>query len=280
MGAGTKVRTSVVTGANRGIGRETALGLARAGHRVVLACRNMEEAERAAREIRVSSGNPEVFARRLDLASLDSIREFAMVFEKDFGLIHGLVNNAGVARLGGERTAEGFEANVGVNFFGTFALTSLLLPLFDRKEDPRIVNVVSGIFRIGGFRIESINSYAWFKAYAVSKYMLLLYTWWLSDEDRGLGIKANAVHPGIVRTSIMYTKTPLDFFIRLLLEPFFIDPARGAEGSVLLATAPGIDSGGYYEGCEEKKVPPRYLDAAKRDALMEFAQGKLRDLSR
>jgi NAD(P)-dependent dehydrogenase (short-subunit alcohol dehydrogenase family) len=154
------------------------------------------------------------------------------------------------------------------------------LPLFDRKEDPRIVNVVSGIFRIGGFKIEKFNTYAWFKAYAVSKYMLLLYTWWLADPARGLGIKANAVHPGIVRTSIMYTKTPLDIFIRLLLEPFFIDPARGAEGSIRLASAPGIGSGGYYEGCAEKKVPPRYLDAAKRDALVEYAQVKLRELYR
>jgi retinol dehydrogenase-13 len=273
-------RTSVVTGANRGIGKETALGLALAGHRVVLACRNMGEAEKAAQEIRLSSGNTEVFARKLDLASLDSIKEFARNFEKDFGLIHGLVNNAGVAKLGGERTAEGFEANVGVNFFGTFVLTGLLIPLFARDEDPRIVNVVSGIFKIGGFRIERINSYSWFKAYAVSKYMLLLYTWWLADPARGIGIKANAVHPGIVRTSIMYTKTPLDIFIRLLLEPFFIDPARGAEGSICLALAPGIGSGGYYEGCVEKKVPPRYLDPAKRDALVEYAQGKQQELSR
>ena len=83
MGVGKRVRTSVVTGSNRGIGKETAQGLARAGHRVVLACRNMGEAEKAAQEIRLGSGNPEVFARKLDLASLDSIREFARDFERD-----------------------------------------------------------------------------------------------------------------------------------------------------------------------------------------------------
>jgi NAD(P)-dependent dehydrogenase (short-subunit alcohol dehydrogenase family) len=274
-----KKTISIVTGANRGIGKETALGLATAGHEVVLACRNIAEATKARDEISQLSKNPQVFARELDLASFHSIGEFTKNFGSEFGCLDVLVNNAGVSMLGKERSAEGFEMNVGVNFFGTFALTNLLTPFFRPGSDCRVVNVVSGIYKIGAFDMERFNSYSWFKAYAVSKYMLLLYTWWLSDPTVGLGITANAVHPGIVRTSIMFTRTPLDIFIRLLLEPFFIDPAEGAKGSVFLATGKDIGSGRYYEGCVEKQVPARFFDSKKRDALMEYAHAKLQEFS-
>lgn len=268
---------AIVTGANRGLGRETALGLARLGYTVVLACRKLPEAERAAAELSGLAHNSRVFAMRLDVGSCASIFAFVRDFQARFGRVNILVNNAGVSKNTDEKTADGFEMNVGTNYLGTYALTMSLLPLFQGGPRDRIVNLTSNIYRMGKFRIDRIGSYRWVKAYAASKYMILLFTLWLSGREEARGIRVNAVHPGIVRTSIMYTHRWYDAIIKAILLPFFIEPARGAAGIIELASAEGVGNGGLYAKGRLVKLPRRFGGGADQEALMKFSAAYLEE---
>lgn len=266
---------AIVTGANRGLGRETALGLARLGYAVVLACRNEAEAQKAAAEISRATQNARVFAMRLDVGSCASIFAFVREVQARFGRVNILVNNAGVSKNTDEKTADGFEMNVGTNYLGTYALTMSLLPLFQGGPRDRIVNLTSNIYRMGKFRIDRIGSYRWVKAYAASKYMILLFTLWLSGREEARGIRVNAVHPGIVRTSIMYTRRWYDAIIKAILLPFFIEPARGAAGIIELASAERVGNGNLYSKGRVVKVPRRFVATSVQEELIEFSAGYL-----
>jgi NAD(P)-dependent dehydrogenase (short-subunit alcohol dehydrogenase family) len=262
---------AIVTGANRGIGKETALGLARLGYTIVLACRNSVEADRAAAEISEAAHNPKVFAMRLDVGSCASIFAFVREFQARFGRVNILVNNAGVSKNTAEKTADGFEMNVGTNFLGTYALTMSLLPLFRGGPRDRIVSLTSNIYKMGRFKIGRLGSYRWVKAYAASKYMILLFTLWLSGREEAKGIRVNAVHPGIVRTSIMYTHKWYDAIIKAILLPFFIDPAQGAKGIIELASAERVENGKLYSKGRVVKVPGRFGRASAQEELMGYS---------
>jgi NAD(P)-dependent dehydrogenase (short-subunit alcohol dehydrogenase family) len=191
-------RIFLITGANSGIGLEAARILARAGARLIFAVRDTAKGERAAAEI---PGGAEV--RRLDLASLDSVRAFAADTTEPFDV---LVNNAGVMALPFSRTAEGFEMHIGVNHLGPFALTNLLLPMIT----DRVVTVSSGAHRMGGIDLADLNwerrRYRRWDAYGQSKLANLLFT--LELERRlaatGSGVRAMAAHPGYSATNLQF----------------------------------------------------------------------------
>jgi NAD(P)-dependent dehydrogenase (short-subunit alcohol dehydrogenase family) len=188
-------RTVVITGANSGIGAITARELARAGARVIIACRNTAKGAAAAAAM---TGTVEV--RALDLADLSSVRAFADgVPELDV-----LINNAGVMALPLRRTADGFEMQIGTNHLGHFALTGLLL---DRIRD-RVVTVASGAHRVGRIRLDDLNwergRYQRWLAYGQSKLANLLFTYELQRRlsAAGSSIRALAAHPGYARTNL------------------------------------------------------------------------------
>lgn len=264
---------AVVTGANRGLGREVALALAKAGFSVVLACRNTIEAEKARQAIRRESGNEDVDVMRLDISSRNSIVEFCDGFGKRFGRLNVLINNAGVALNTREKTVDGMEMNIGTNYFGTFQLTTRMLPFFEKGADNRIVNLTSDIYKIGRFSFDKLNRYHWVKSYSVSKYMILLFTLELAESGSKCGINVNAIHPGIVNTSIMYTQKWYDVIIRLLLSPFFVDAKTGAEGIIYLACSGAAKeiNGKYFRGTAMTAVSRRYNNARLRKELMVYS---------
>ena len=271
-------RIAIVTGANRGIGRETALGLARAGLTVVMGSRNVEQAEEVRAEIVRETGNAELFVLPLDLASKASIRAFVEAFGRRFGKVHILVNNAGISNTREEKTVDGLEPIVGTNFFGTFTLTELLLPLFEEGADCRIVTLVSNIYKSGRFDPAKINGYRWVKAYAVSKYLLLLYTLELAERLKERGISVNAVHPGIVNTSIMYVNRWYDAIIKLIIGPFLVDPAEGAKTSLYLALSEEVrgESGRLYAKSAPVKIPRRFDDPDLRKVVVRLGLEHMR----
>jgi NAD(P)-dependent dehydrogenase (short-subunit alcohol dehydrogenase family) len=188
-------RTVVITGANSGIGAITARELARAGARVIIACRDTAKGAAAAATM---PGTVEV--RTLDLADLSSVRAFADgVPELDV-----LINNAGVMALPLRRTADGFEMQIGTNHLGHFALTGLLL---DRIRD-RVVTVASGAHRAGRIRLDDLNwergRYQRWLAYGQSKLANLLFTYELQRRlsAAGSSIRALAAHPGYASTNL------------------------------------------------------------------------------
>jgi NAD(P)-dependent dehydrogenase (short-subunit alcohol dehydrogenase family) len=191
-------RTAIVTGANSGIGRAAAQALAAAGARVVLAVRSTEKGKGAA-----ATMPGEVEVRPLDLASLDSVREFAAAWDGDVDL---LINNAGVMAPPPSKTAEGFELQIGTNHLGHFALTNLLL----ENVTGRVVTVSSTAHRMGSIDFEDLNwerrSYSAWRAYGQSKLANLLFTAELQRRlsEAGSPVLANAAHPGYAATNLQF----------------------------------------------------------------------------
>ncbi|MGW2684711.1 oxidoreductase [Streptomyces sp. NPDC001414] len=198
-------RTAVVTGANSGIGRTAADALARAGAHVVLAVRDPERGRAAAAGL---TGSTEV--RRLDLANLASVREFAAGWDRPLDL---LINNAGVMMLPEQSTADGFEMQFGTNHLGHFALTNLLLPYLT----DRVVTLSSGLHRggDGAIHFADVNlrgRYSPNRAYAQSKLANLLFTLELQRRltEAGSPVRALAAHPGYAATNLQSrTANPL-----------------------------------------------------------------------
>lgn len=198
----------MVTGATSGIGLETARGLARAGWDLVLACRNTEKAAGIRAAITAEAHGAAVETLRLDLASLASIRSFAVDLVARYESVDLLVNNAGVFCDTRRLTADSFEMTMGVNFLGTFLLTRLLLPLLLRAAavagPARIVNVSSAAAAFGAIRrgdgIFTRGPHG-FRGYAASKLALVLFTVDLAEEFAGRGVTVNAVHPGDAATA-------------------------------------------------------------------------------
>ena len=251
-------RVAIVTGANSGIGLETARVLARRGARVVLACRNPEKARAAEREVAAAAPDPgAVVAMPLDLADLGSVAAFAEAFRKKHARLDLLVNNAGVMAIPLRRTADGFEMQFGTNHLGHFALTGRLLDLLLATPGARVVTVSSNAHRIGRIDFANLSaerSYHPWRAYGQSKLANLLFTFELQRRlaRRGAGVIAVAAHPGYAATRLQeasaresgsrFMERLMKLGNRLLAQ----DAASGALPSLYAATAPDVRGGDYY----------------------------------
>ncbi|WP_120723609.1 oxidoreductase [Streptomyces hundungensis] len=242
-------RTAVVTGANSGIGLVAARELARRGARVVLACRSEARGRQA--EERVTSEVPGARAefRRLDLADLASVRDFAATLP--YERLDLLVNNAGVMALPYGRTADGFETQFGVNHLGHFALTGLLLPRLRAAGAARVVSVSSGMHALANIDLRDLNSeqgYRRWVAYGRSKTANLLFVHELARRLRAAGsdIVAAAAHPGYAATNLQTQGVRMEGRRRTerivaLGNRVFAQPAEaGALPTLYAATAPGV----------------------------------------
>jgi NAD(P)-dependent dehydrogenase (short-subunit alcohol dehydrogenase family) len=260
----------LITGANRGIGRQTALALSKKGFVIVMACRNIGISEPVRDEIRLLSGNEDVDLIKLDLADLKSVFEFVGIFRDKYKKLNILINNAGVFSIKPEMTSYGFEKTVGINFFGPYLLTKLLLPLFPDGEDNRIINVSSVIYPYGYFKIDRINDYRLFKAYAVSKYAILLNTIELSENLKDKYVSVNAVHPGVVRTTIFSRKKIIVNLMNTLCRPFLLSPEEGARPLVNLAVSDKMKgiTGKYFRRMRQEDIPGKLDDSDKRKELI------------
>jgi NAD(P)-dependent dehydrogenase (short-subunit alcohol dehydrogenase family) len=200
-------RVAVVTGANSGIGLVAARELARAGASVVLACRDPARGESALEDVRESAGDAAPELRRLDLADLSSVREFATAVSEEHEGIDLLVNNAGVMAPPRRLTADGFELQLGTNHLGHFALTGLLLRRLLARSEPRVVTVSSSAHRIGRIRFDDLNwerRYERWQAYGQSKLANLLFAYELQRraEAAEAPLKSFGVHPGYAATNL------------------------------------------------------------------------------
>src|SRR6187549_2983162 len=194
-------RTAVVTGANTGLGYETAAALAAKGAHVVLAVRNLDKGKAAADLIARRTPGADVTLQQLDLTSLDSVRAAADQLHAALDRVDLLVNNAGVMMTPQETTKDGFELQFGTNHLGHFALTGRLLPLLSSAPAPRVITVSSGVARFGRIDfgdLQSERSYAPNKAYAQSKLANLLFSRELQrrSDKYGWNLLSASAHPG------------------------------------------------------------------------------------
>lgn len=196
-------KTVIITGANTGIGKQTAIDLAKRDARVILACRNAQAGEKTSKEIRKLTDNEQVVFKQLDLASFSSIREFAATVLSEEQRIDVLVNNAGVFMMPLRRSQDGVEMHLAVNYLGHFLLTNLLLERLKEAPSARVINVAADIpswlANINFDDINSERSYNRVRAVVQSKTCVLLATRHLSSVLENTNVTVNSVSPGIVR---------------------------------------------------------------------------------
>lgn len=274
-------KTVVITGANTGIGKVTALDLSKRGAKVVMLCRNVEKAEEAAEEIRKATEG-EVVVHKLDLASLASVRECAEQLGNSLEKIDILINNAGIMACPEMRTTEGFEMQIGTNHFGHFLLTNLLMPQL-KKAAPtaRIVNVSSLAHTRGQMQWDDINwketPYNAIQAYGQSKLANILFTKELARKGEGSGVNAYALHPGVINTELgrhlQDTFGPLVMLWKVAM-PFIKTPESGANTTIYCAVDESISdhNGRYYSDCKEKQPAPQAENIEDAKKLWEVSE--------
>lgn len=264
-------KTVVITGGNTGIGKATAIALAKRGADVIFTSRNAEKGERAKAEIEAAAGRP-VRLELLDLASFPSIRSFAARVLDSTPRIDVLVNNAGLILDRRETTAEGFEAMFGVNHLGHFLLTDLLLPRIRESAPARIVVVASDAHYRAKDGLDwddlmSTRRFRGFDVYSKSKLANVMFARELARRLEGTGVTVNAVHPGVVATEFAGkddAKGPIGWFFRLA-RPFLRTPEEGADTVIFAASSPEIEGRtGRYFADRKDKAPSRHArdDAA------------------
>ncbi len=247
-----KGKVALVTGANSGTGKWTAIALAEKGARVVMLCRNQKRGEEALEEVKKLSKNQEVELLLCDLGSLESIRRFSKVFHEKYEKLDVLVNNAGVTLPKRQETTDGFELQFGVNHLGHFLLTNLLLDLILKSSSARIVVVSSGAHKVGKIDFNDLQlkkSFNLIKAYSQSKLANLLFTYELSRRLKDEKVTVNALHPGAVATNMgINRETGFGKLITKILRPFFQTPREGARTAVYLATSSEVEgvTGKYF----------------------------------
>ena len=277
-------RTMVVTGANSGLGAETARALARAGAEVVLACRDVTKGEAVAADL-----GDRVTVRRLDLADLASVRAFADEVRAEHERIDVLVNNAGVMAVPLRRTADGFEMQIGTNHFGHFALTGLLLDPLTEGRDPRVVTVSSINHRQGRLRFDDLTGerrYSPMAFYNQSKLANAVFGWELHQRLTAAGspLRSILAHPGYTATNLQ-TREAVGLW-RVLLgrlgNPLLAqDPAAGALPQLYAATGPAVPGGQFIgpDGFAELRgrptpvrLSPTATDAGTGRRLWELSE--------
>ncbi|XP_010640580.1 dehydrogenase/reductase SDR family member 13 [Fukomys damarensis] len=260
-------RTAAPSGANSGIGKMTALELARRGARVVLACRSRERGEAAAFDLRQESGNNEVIFMALDLASLASVRAFATAFLSSEPRLDILIHNAGISSCG--RTREAFNLLLRVNHIGPFLLTHLLVPRLKTCAPSRVVMVSSAAHQRGRLDFTRLDRpvVGWqqeLRAYADSKLANVLFARELATRLEGTGVTCYAAHPGPVNSELFLRHVP--GWLRPLLCPLawlvLRTPKGGAQTPLYCALQEGIEpfNGRYFANCHVEEVPPAARD--------------------
>lgn len=241
-------RVCMVTGANQGMGKATALALAKLGTTVVMVCRDAVRGEAAVADVKAQSGNDNVELFIADLSSQQSIRHAAQEFLAKHNRLHVLVNNAGVFLGTRSVTVDGLETTFATNHLGPFLLTNLLLPVLKNSVPARIITVSSGAQGFGKINFDNLQSekqYGQQRVYAQSKLANVLFTYELARRLEGTGVTANCLEPGFVKTN-MTTALPKLF---KLLVPLFATPIeKGASAAIYLATSSDIEgiSGKFY----------------------------------
>ncbi|XP_033628128.1 retinol dehydrogenase 13-like [Asterias rubens] len=267
-------KTVIVTGANSGIGRVTALDLAQRGARVILACRNLQKAEDVAKDIKSSTGNSEVVVRHLDLSSLQSVREFAQQIIETEDRLDILINNAGVAAMkAGAVTKDNFDFVFGTNHFGHFLLTNLLLDLLKKSALKRVVTVSSLAHAYApepNMTREDPNVanflYPHLEKYPSSKLANVLFARELAKREKASGLISTSNHPGAIYTPIWKTnmsnvsslRGALYYVFSPLMWMVFIDETAGAQTTLHCALDESVAelSGKYFDNSAEYEPSP------------------------
>lgn len=274
-----KGRVAIVTGANTGLGYETALEFARKEIQVILACRNPKKAEKAMQRIKEAVPQAQLDFIPIDLMDLASVRDFATAFKAKYSCLDLLINNAGIMIPPFQKTKDGFESQMGVNYFSHFLLTGLLIDMLNATPNARVVTLSSKAHESGVIDFDNLHaekSYSKFTAYAQSKLACLLFTQELDRRLKAANKSTISVgaHPGVSRTDLGRHIPKLAYF---LLYPLFLlmthKASKGALPSIMAALDEDVQGGDYFGpiGFREMKGPPAKVKAKPRAYNTEVA---------
>jgi NAD(P)-dependent dehydrogenase (short-subunit alcohol dehydrogenase family) len=268
-------RTVLVTGGSGGIGRATALGLAAMGAHLAITGRDRGRTQDAAREIRAAGGQVDVFVA--DLSSLSQVRRLAGEVLQHLSRIDVLVNNAGGYWNTRHVTADGLERTFAINHLAPFLLTNLLLDRLTDSAPARVVTVSSNVQAIGRIDFEDLQgerSYSGARAYNQSKLANVLFTYELARKLQATLVTANALHPGVVRTSFgAEDPGSVQRLFTPFMRPFMKAPGRGAATSIHLVSAPDLEqvSGRYFASSKPRRSSRRSYDQAAAARLWQVS---------
>jgi NAD(P)-dependent dehydrogenase (short-subunit alcohol dehydrogenase family) len=272
-------KTCVVTGANSGIGKETALGLARMGARVVLVCRNQQKGQQALADIRHETGSSQLDLLIADMSSFGSVRALAAQVRQRCPRLDVLINNAGAAVRYRTLSADGIEMTLAGNHLGPALLTFLLLDLMKSGAPSRIVNVSSEAHRSARLDLNDLQyerrKYNSIAAYSQSKLLVNAFTFELARRLQGSDVTANCLHPGVVATNIVPSNAPLAVKLAFaVMKPFLLSAKRGAGVSLYLATSPDVGnvSGAYFVKSKPSDSNPLSRDPKVVAAIWDWTE--------
>jgi retinol dehydrogenase 14 len=269
-------KTCLITGGNSGIGKATALGLAKLGANVVIVSRSKEKGEAALAEIIVNSGNRNIELMLADMSSQDSIHRLASDFKVGHEKLHLLVNNAGVYLTRRITTVDGLESTFATNHLGPFLLTNLLLDLLKTSAPSRVINVTSDAHNGAQVNFEDLQGekrFSGWRAYGQSKLAMILFTHELAKKLDGTGVTVNSAHPGVVRTNFANNNGLVTFGFRLL-RPFFISPGTAAKRILYVATSPDLEgvTGKYFTKMHEARSSQESYDNDSAERLWQISE--------
>src|SRR6266852_7071190 len=262
-------KACMVTGANSGIGKATALGLAQMGAKVVMVARDRARGEVAQNEVKARSGNNSVDLLVADLSSQQSIRQLVENFKQHYKQLYVLINNAGVFMLTRRETVDGLEITFAVNYLAPFLLTNLLLEMLKASAPARIVNVSSATQASGSIQMDDLQAekhYSSMRAYGQSKLAIVMFTYELARRLQGTGVTANCLHPGFVATHFAQRDGGPAFRLLVkLIGSFGTSPQEGAKTSIYLACSPEVEgvTGNYFV----KSLPKRSAAISYNESL-------------
>ncbi|XP_011502919.1 PREDICTED: retinol dehydrogenase 14 [Ceratosolen solmsi marchali] len=273
-----KGKTVLITGCTSGIGRETARNLVKRGARLIMACRNVEAANKLKDELIKESDNQEIVVHKLDLSSLESVRDFVKQVNNEEKRLDVLIHNAGTAETFSKKISiDGIEMTMATNHYGPFLLTHLLIDLLKRSAPSRIVVVASSLYRLANLNLDNINPTMTFPAYLyyVSKYANIMFTLELARRLEGTGVTANCLHPGMIDSGIWRNvPAPLSWGLQVIVKSFFKTPEQGAQTSIQLAVSEHLKNttGKYFSDCQESSLSSGVSDAAKCKKFWELSE--------
>ncbi|QQS34943.1 MAG: SDR family oxidoreductase [Ignavibacteriales bacterium] len=267
-----KNKICIVTGANTGIGKATAAGLASLGAEVIMICRNKEKGEEAKRQIIKQTKNELVHLLVADLSSMNEIKKLSEEIHNKFSKIDVLINNAGIILHQRQVTVDGYEYQFAANYLSNVLLIHLLMDLLLKASPSRIINVSSGAHRGVGINFNDLHSekdYQYLRVYSMTKLSQILFTYKLAKELNGTGITVNALSPGVVATNLLsdFQGKPraLGFIHKLKND----NPEKGAETPLYLATSDEVKniSGKYFANKKVEETSMSSYDQNTTDRL-------------
>jgi retinol dehydrogenase-14 len=273
-----KDKVTLVTGANSGLGKATALGLAKLGATVVMVCRNKERGEAVQKEIITVSGNSAVDLLLADLSSQKDVHQLARDFKAKYQRLDVLVNNAGGVFMSRSLSVDGIEYSLAFNHLAPFLLTNLLLDVVKASTPARIVNVTTRLFANSAVHFDDMQfekrRYSGFQAYTETKLCNILFTYDLARKMQGTDVTVNCVHPGIFKSNFGTQGMPAFMnILNALSRPFMASVEQAAERVLYVATATELAdvSGKYFAGTRELVSPKQSYDELAQKHLWQIS---------